>query len=120
MDPANNERVVRSVYIQEETFRGPYTNDAPDLFVGFNTGYRASWQTALGGTPNMLLENNKKEWSGDHLIDPLLVPGVIFINKKIDLENPCIIDIAPTILVSFGINKPEAMAGKILLNDEHK
>lgn len=113
-DPKNGQRVVKDVYIADQIYSGDYVKDAPELYVGFNRGYRASWQTALGGVPAPLIEDNKKKWSGDHLIDPALVPGVIFINKKIQLKDPQIIDIAPTVLGAFGIDKPEAMPGKKL------
>jgi predicted AlkP superfamily phosphohydrolase/phosphomutase len=102
-DPNNGKQIIHKVYLREEIFRGHYTKDAPDLVVGFNPGYRASWQTALGGFPETLIEENKKKWSGDHLIDPEFVPGVIFINKKMKLDNPKIIDIAPTILEFFSL-----------------
>lgn len=116
-DPQTKEHVMKNVYLQEEIFKGPYVKDSPDLFVGFNAGYRASWQTALGGAPNLLIEDNRKKWSGDHLIDPDLIPGVIFANKKIDVERPLIIDIAPTVLSLFGISKPKDMKGEIILNN---
>lgn len=119
-DPKTNQQVVSNIYLQEEIFQGPYAKDAPDLFVGFNAGYRASWQTALGGVPVLIIEDNKRKWSGDHLIDPILVPGVIFVNKKIDLQNPSIIDIAPTILYLFSITNPKEMPGKVLFKDEYK
>lgn len=111
-DPKDGQAVVKNVYDKEKVFQGPYINDAPDLFVGFNSGFRASWQTALGGVPNLLIEENKKKWSGDHLIDPVLVPGVIFINKSVALKDASIIDIPPTILGFFKINKPAGMQGK--------
>src|SRR3989338_3455003 len=98
----------------------PYKDNAPDLFVGFNAGYRASWQTALGGIPEMLIEDNNKKWSGDHLVDPALVPGVIFINKKLKLKEPSIVDIASTILDLFDITKPKEIHGKELFKDETK
>ena len=119
-DPQTGGPVIKNVYLQEEIFPGPYSNDAPDLFVGFNTGYRASWQTALGGIPNLLLEDNKRKWSGDHLIDPKLVPGVVFVNKKVELKDPTIIDIAPTVLNLFVIAKPKEMQGRVLLKHETK
>jgi predicted AlkP superfamily phosphohydrolase/phosphomutase len=119
-DPQTNEIVVKDVYKQEEIFNGSYSKDAPDLFVGFNAGYRASWQTALGGVPNLLLEDNKRKWSGDHLIDSALVPGVIFINKKIELKDPSIIDITSTLLDLFGIAKADEMQGEVLFKDEAK
>ncbi|MBU4252074.1 MAG: alkaline phosphatase family protein [Candidatus Omnitrophica bacterium] len=119
-DVQTQEEVVKNVYTKEEVFDGSCIDDAPDLFVGFNAGYRASWQTALGGVPNLLIEDNKRKWSGDHLIDPELVPGVIFINKKVELKQPSIIDIVPTILNLFNIPKPKEMQGKILFKDYDK
>jgi predicted AlkP superfamily phosphohydrolase/phosphomutase len=119
-DPQNGEKVVNNVYFNEEAFKGPYINDAPDLFVGFNRGYRASWQTALGGVPKLLIEDNVKKWSGDHLVDSFLVPGVIFMNKREELNNPSIVDIVPTILYLFDIDKPNDMEGKSLFKNEVK
>jgi predicted AlkP superfamily phosphohydrolase/phosphomutase len=119
-DTKTGEMVVGNIYTKERVFNGPYINDAPDLYVGFNAGFRASWQTALGGVPNLVIEDNKRKWSGDHLIDSVLVPGVIFVNKKIDLQNPSIIDISPTVLGLFKINKAQDMKGKILFEDQNK
>ncbi|MBU2222112.1 MAG: alkaline phosphatase family protein [Candidatus Omnitrophota bacterium] len=114
IDTRTNEKVINSVYFQEDIFKGPYLKESPDLFVGFKNGFRASWQTALGAVPGTLFEDNKRKWSGDHLIDAKLVPGVIFLNKKIELENPSIIDIAPTLLDLFDIAKPADMEGRSL------
>ncbi|MBN1527109.1 MAG: alkaline phosphatase family protein [Candidatus Omnitrophica bacterium] len=94
--------VINNVYAREEIFRGDYAGKAPDLYIGFNIGYRASWQTALGGVPEGLLEDNLKEWSGDHLFDPALVPGVIFSNRKIVKKDPSVYDITPTVLKAAG------------------
>jgi len=113
-DPKDLSPVVSKVYTQEEIFSGPYMKDSPDLFVGFNRGFRSSWQTALGGVPKLLIEDNKKKWSGDHLVDPALVPGVIFTNKKIGIKEPTIIDVAPTVLSLFNIKKPKEMPGRYL------
>lgn len=120
IDPQTGEPVVKNVYFQEEIFKGPRANEAPDLWVGFNAGYRASWQTALGGVPGSLLDDNKKKWSGDHLVDYAIVPGVVFINKKAELSEPSIIDIAPTILDLFDIVQPNQMQGKVLFKDKNK
>jgi predicted AlkP superfamily phosphohydrolase/phosphomutase len=117
-DTKTGEMVVKNVYTNEEIFQGSYIKDAPDLFVGFNKGFRASWQTALGGAPSVLIEDNRRKWSGDHLIDSSLVPGVIFINKKVELKEPSILDIVPTILDLFSIKKPKEMSGKILFKNE--
>lgn len=117
-DPQTAESVVKTVYFREKSFLGPNAARAPDLFVGFNEGYRASWQTALGAVPAVLLEENKKKWSGDHLMDPSLVPGVIFLNRRLRLHEPSITDIAPTVLGVFEIDAPADMGGKDLFKDK--
>ena len=48
----------------------------PDLIVGYARGFRASWETALGGVPARTAEPNRKKWSGDHCIDATEVPGI--------------------------------------------
>lgn len=115
VDPITQNKVAKDVYKKEDIFNGPYINMAPDLFVGFNSGFRASWQTALGATPETLIEDNDKKWSGDHLIDPSLVPGVLFINRKTKLvQPPSIIDLCPTILKLFKVNLSDKFDGKAI------
>ncbi len=92
------EPVVKEVYRSEEIFRGTFAQDAPDLYIGFNIGYRASWQTALGAVPSVLLEDNIKEWSGDHLFDPSLVPGIFLSNKPLKEEPASLQDMSGLIL----------------------
>lgn len=114
-DPKTGDPVVRKVYTQEEVFKGKFNQDAPDLFVGFNLGYRASWQTALGAVPSESIEDNLKAWQADHIFDPQLVEGVLFTNMKINsARKPKIIDIVPTVLKFLGIDY-EDLDGKSLL-----
>jgi predicted AlkP superfamily phosphohydrolase/phosphomutase len=79
-DTKDNKPIVYDIYKNEDIFKGEYSKEAPDLYMGFNPGYRASWQTALGATPAELVEDNLKKWSGDHLFDPHFIPGIIFSN----------------------------------------
>ncbi len=118
LDPQSGGKFINRVYSGDDIFNGPYKNDAPDLFVGFNRGYRASWQTALGAVPAALIEENNKKWSGDHLVDPALVPGVIWINKKVKLSHPSIMDIAPTVLEIFLIPSPAGMQDSLLADNK--
>jgi len=87
---------------------------APDLIAGFNAGYRISWEAAIGQATGRVIEDNRKAWSGDHCIDPPLVPGVLFCNRPIDCIDPGIEDMAPTALDLFGVDPPEWMDGKPL------
>ena len=114
VDSKTGERVVRKVYDSTKIYSGPYVRNAPDLVVGYFEGFRTSWQTAMGAVPEPLFEDNIKKWSGDHLIDPRFVPGIFLSNKRFRLDEPSIMDIGPTILNEFGIQKRNGFDGKIL------
>ena len=95
---------------------GPYKDNAPDLIIGYNEGYRASWDGVTGIVNAVVIEDNTKAWSGDHCIDPALVPGVLFSNLKIKRPDPSIMDVAPTVLELFGIAPPAHMDGRGLVD----
>jgi len=105
---------IRTVYDSSTIYRGPYVGAAPDLIIGYAAGYRASWDAATGKVTQDVFEDNRKAWSGDHCVDPVLVPGVLFSNRKLDENNPGIEDMAPTVLDLFGIPQPSWMEGKPL------
>ncbi len=65
-----------------------------------------------------VIEPNSKAWSGDHCVDPELVPGVLFCNRRVAAGEPGIVDIAPTVLAAFGVPVPKYMDGKPLLAEE--
>lgn len=114
-DPQRSKVAVRSVVTREQVYRGPFVAEAPDLIVNFSEGYRVSWDTPLGGVPEGLFADNTRRWGGDHVIDPLLVPGVLFMNKKFNPADPDLVDLAPTILKALGVAKGKEMEGKDLL-----
>jgi len=113
-DPIRSQSAISKVYIAQEIYTGPYKDEAPDLLVGYQRGYRASWETAVGHVTTEVFHNNVKAWSGDHCIDPALVPGVLFCNRPITTEKPRLMDIGPTVLNMFGVKVPEYMDGKAL------
>ncbi len=107
---------INRVWATGSLYQGPYLGAAPDLIVGYNEGYRASWDAAVGRVTARVIEDNRKAWSGDHCIDPHLVPGVLFSNRKIDVTDPGIEDLAPTALALFGVKTPPYMDGKPLFH----
>jgi predicted AlkP superfamily phosphohydrolase/phosphomutase len=113
-DPQTGVGAIKRVYQATKVYRGPYKENAPDLLVGYQRGYRVSWETAIGRTTHAVFHDNLKAWSGDHSIDPSLVPGVLFCNHPIDADNARILDFGPTILNLFGVPVPEYMDGKVL------
>jgi predicted AlkP superfamily phosphohydrolase/phosphomutase len=114
-DAALGRVAIRSIVTREQVYTGPFVDEAPDLLVNFSEGYRVSWTTALGGIPEGHFEDNVKKWGGDHIIDPSLVPGVLFMNRAFRENQASLLDMAPTILEALGAPPGEAMEGKSLL-----
>ncbi len=109
-----NQPVIKQVYNAQRVYRGPYKDEAPDLIIGYNKGYRASWETAIGQVTDRVYHENTKAWSGDHCIDRSLVPGVLFCNRPIETKEARLMDIGPTILDMFGVAVPKYMDGRPL------
>ncbi len=114
MDDEKGEVGINEAFDTASLYTGPYLGNAPDLLIGYNDGYRTSWDCATGVVSGPVFEDNVKAWSGDHCIDPRLVPGVFFCNQVIDDDDPALIDIAPTALRLFGLKPPAYMDGKPL------
>ena len=114
IDPKTGQKAIKQVYNALKIYRGPYKGESPDLLVGYERGYRASWETAIGQVTDEVFHDNTKAWSGDHCIDATLVPGVLFCNRPIDSEHPRLMDMGPTVLDMFGVEVPKYMDGKPL------
>ncbi len=110
-------KVVHEVYLGKDLYHGPTAAlFAPDLVVGFEKGYRVSWQTTLGGGGEKVIEDNLFPWSGDHCsVDPSLVPGVLLSDVRLRTEGAGVMDVAPTVLDLFGVEPPPGWDGKSLL-----
>ena len=101
-DPATGAVAVRAALPRERVYAGPFVAEAPDVVVHYGAGYRASWDGSLGGVGPVAFEDNTRKWAGDHIIDPALVPGVVFVNRPCRLEGAGLVDLAPTILAALG------------------
>jgi predicted AlkP superfamily phosphohydrolase/phosphomutase len=117
VDGGRGDKAVSGVTDTAVDFKGPYRNDGPDLLVGFSEGYRVSWDCARGLVVPDVFEDNVKSWSGDHCMDPRLVPGILFTNLEIANDTPNLMDMAPTVLDLFGIDAPAHMVGKSLVRE---
>jgi predicted AlkP superfamily phosphohydrolase/phosphomutase len=111
-DPKTGENPVLHAFVAGDVYDGPFVDQAPDIVVGYNRGYRVSWATPLGREPEKIIEDNTEKWSGDHCIAPEVVPGILMTNRKIKAESPALYDLTATILDLFGIDKPEEMIGR--------
>jgi predicted AlkP superfamily phosphohydrolase/phosphomutase len=116
-DPQNGKRAVIDVFAAADFFTGPYRMDAPDLIIGYDGGYRNSWDCATGAVPTEVFSDNTKSWSGDHCVDPRIVPGVFFSNLSINTDTPNILDLAPSVMKLLGQEPAKYMQGQPLFPD---
>ncbi len=66
------------------------------------------------------MEDNTRRWSGDHCVDPALVPGVLFSSLPLTAARASIVDVGPTVLDLFGVRVPGYMQGRSLLVGEEE
>jgi hypothetical protein len=101
---------------RERAYSGPFVAEAPDLIINYAPGYRVSWSSSLGGVSGVgPFEDNAKKWAGDHIFDPALVPGVLFMNRPFRGERARLVDLAPTILATLGVSPTQGLEGTSLL-----
>lgn len=116
-DPESGDPAVSKVYPSAEAYRGPYSNEGPDLVVGYHEGYRVSWDCASGYRSDSIFSENDKCWSGDHCVDRNLVPGMMFASRPLESINGRgfqLVDLAPSILRWFGVEPPGNMDGEAI------
>jgi predicted AlkP superfamily phosphohydrolase/phosphomutase len=109
-DPESGQVAVKTVFST-----GPKPDrTAPDLIIGYAPGYRASWQTALGGAPIDIATGNHDAWIGDHCINASDVPGVLLTNRSLRAQNPELKDVTVSVLSLFGVGSGSGMHGQVV------
>jgi predicted AlkP superfamily phosphohydrolase/phosphomutase len=111
IDQKNGKKPVRRVFRGSDVFRGERVAEAPDLIVGYDVGYGASDQTTLGEVTEEVIEDNTSRWSGNHLMDPEVVPGIVLANRKIAGDGHDLTDVTTTILAWYGLKPNPGMTG---------
>ncbi len=116
VDPETGEHPVSRVFLREQVYRTFDPQLIPDLIVTTSEGYRISWQSALGGMPDRLFEDNDRVWSGDHCtLDPAVVPGILFTSVPLRRGQIAMIDLYPTLLKVLDLQPPEPVVGQPFL-----
>jgi len=114
-DPDDGAPIIRSIYKRDDIYSGEFLGNASELQVGMHDGYRVSWQTTLGGSPEGLVYPNMKKWSADHGgYDYATTAGVLIVNRRLTTATPSIMDVAPTVLKYFGLQPPAETDGKAI------
>ena len=110
-DPATGKALVRRVIRGTDAYHGPRIAEAPDLVIGYDVGYGASDETTLGEITADVIADNTSRWSGNHLMDPEVVPGILLSNHKITGEGHNLVDVTATILAWYGLPPNPGMSG---------
>jgi len=111
-DARDGRQPVTLVYRTRRELHGAHVDAAPDIMVGYDRGYRSSWESPLGGFPREVFVDNRDPWSGDHAIDYRLVPGVLMTNQRITRERPALTDLTVAVLDEFGVAPLPEMVGQ--------
>ena len=116
VDPSTGLHPVRRAYLASGLYQGPATSDGPDIVVGYNWGFRASAETTILQVPPPArpVTQNRGYWSGDHIVDPDLVPGMLLCNRKLSEPHPRQVDIPVTVLAALGLEGATRMDGRPL------
>jgi predicted AlkP superfamily phosphohydrolase/phosphomutase len=115
-DPLTDESAVSSVTPVRDQF---YPGVAPDLIVGYASGYRCSDASAVAMVSSDVFETNTDKWSGDHCMDAAVVPGIL--TSNLILGGPAsLADLPPTILEYFGVTPRPDIRGRSLLRENPK
>lgn len=103
VDPETGEPAVTEVLRREDyAFQGQ-TAIGPDLIVGYARGYRVATESASGTVVGETFSDNDSAWSGDHMMDHRVVPGVLFTSRPLGRPAVGITDLAASILAEYGL-----------------
>jgi predicted AlkP superfamily phosphohydrolase/phosphomutase len=114
VDPKTGEQAILRAFVAKDVYHGRQIENAPDIILGFNRGYRISWGSPLGKFPKEIMEDNTDKWSGDHMGAPEIIPGILVTNRKIRAESPALYDLTATILAVFGLEIPKDIIGETI------
>jgi predicted AlkP superfamily phosphohydrolase/phosphomutase len=105
IDAATGLRPIRRVFRREAAYRSAGSEGiAPDLIIGYEKGSRGSDESALGAVPLEVLVDNLSAWSGDHCMDPDVVPGVLLTSRPLKRPASSLETLASALTAEFGID----------------
>jgi predicted AlkP superfamily phosphohydrolase/phosphomutase len=118
-DPQGGATVVVEAYTAAEAYQGTRVDEAPDIVVGFNAGYGNSEKSTLGDVVDapVIYDNTGHDFTGNHLMDPSVVPGILLSNLPIVGSGHDLTDVTATLLHHFGVAPGSGMIGQTFLQD---
>ncbi len=123
-DPRNGEPVISRVYRRDEIFHGPFAHEGADLVLDWwSENSLFSTQPSFPedtDKPALMIREHKppenSEWGGTHRLHGILIARAPALKRGAEIENPHLIDLAPTILHLLGVSVPQDMDGSVLID----
>ena len=112
VDPETGEQVVTEVHLRDDYAYQQQSAIGPDLIVGYAKGYRGATESASGEVTGTVFTDNESAWSGDHMMDHRVVPGVLLTSRLLGRPARGITELAASILAEYGLEQfPPAPGG---------
>jgi predicted AlkP superfamily phosphohydrolase/phosphomutase len=123
VDPETGKRPILHCDLASDIYTGDRLKDAPDLLVGYDSGYGNSDSSSTGQIPHELLVDNSPAnhggklgtFNGNHLMHPEVVPGLLLTNRPVRTGSFRLEDLTVEILRQYGIERPGHMSGSLVL-----
>ena len=105
VDPATGGPAIARVYVSDEVYApGGGREVGPDAVIGYAKGTRGADASALGEVGREVLTDNDKPWSGDHLMDPPSVPGILATSRPLKRPARDLRELHASVLAEFGVD----------------
>ena len=117
VDPQDGTSVVLRADLASEVYSGERAAEAPDIVVGYNSGYGNSDEASQGRITNTILTDNDRggTFNGSHLMSPDVVAGVLMTNRKVLPGEHALGDLTVELLEQYGIQPGPGMEGHPVL-----
>ena len=83
----------------------------------FHAGYGCSEASTLGDITENLIEDNTRGFTGNHLMAPEVVPGILLVNRKLNTDGHDLTDLTVSLLHHFGLPPGEGMTGQSIFDN---
>lgn len=111
VDPDTGQLAITELRFAEDYEDRGALDVGPDLVLGYADGYHVDNGSALGEIGEQVYSDNDGQWTGDHIMDHRVVPGVLFTSRSLKKPASRLKDLAASILYEFGISEGFPSAG---------
>jgi predicted AlkP superfamily phosphohydrolase/phosphomutase len=116
VDPATGRRPILRCDLASEVYSGARAAEAPDVIVGYDSGYGNSDLSTMGRIPCQVLEDNAGgSFNGSHLMAAEVVAGTLIANRAVRADAHRLEDLTVEVLDLFGIPPQDGMKGHAVL-----